>query len=169
MRYVISLLAMAAVAFGMVFLIQAQDEAKRRTPKLTNDDLVSNSPSSTGSTPMQASSSIQWQTDLEKGLAIAKANHGKVVVDVYTDWCGWCKKMDKNIYTDPRVTALASQCVFVKLDAEDGGQGQRFATQMNVRGYPTTLILDENGRSIRLVRGYPQDIEQFVNTIANAR
>jgi thiol:disulfide interchange protein len=169
MRYVISFFAMLAVAFGMVFLIQAQDEAKRRTPKLTNDDLVSRPPSSTGTIPMRASSSIQWQNDLDQALSMAKANHGKVIVDVYTDWCGWCKKMDKIIYTDPKVTALGSRYVFVKLDAEDGGQGQRFATKMGVRGYPTTLILDENGRSIQTVRGYPPSVEHFVSTIESAR
>jgi thiol:disulfide interchange protein len=169
MRYVISFLAMAAVAFGMVFLIQAQDEAKRRSPKLTNDDFISRSPATPGAPPTASNGAIQWENNLDRALSLAKANNRKVIVDVYTDWCGWCKKMDKNIYTDPSVVALSSRYVFVKLDAEDGGQGQRFASQMRVSGYPTTLILDENGRSLQSVPGYPPSIEQFVSTIESAR
>jgi thiol:disulfide interchange protein len=169
MRYVISFFAMVAVAFGMVFLIQAQESAKRRTPKLTNDDLISNAPTNTGSLPAQTNGSIQWQKDLDRALSMAKTNQGKVIVDVYTDWCGWCKRMDKDIYTDPKVVALSSRYIFVKLDAEDGGQGQRFASKMNVNGYPTTLVLDENGRSLQKVPGYPPSVEQFINTIESAR
>ena len=169
MRYVISFFAMAAVAFGTVFLIQAQDEAKRRTPRLTNDDLVGSAPTNASSLPAQTSGSIQWQNDLDRALSMAKANHSKVIVDVYTDWCGWCKKMDKNIYTDPKVVALGSRYVFLKLDAEDGGQGQRFAAKMQVNGYPTTLILDENGRSLQSVPGYPPSVQQFISTIESAR
>jgi thiol:disulfide interchange protein len=169
MRYVISFFAMIAVAFGMVFLIQAQEDAKRRTPKLTNDDLVSSPPSNPGSTPTRTSTTIEWHKDLDRALTMAKANHSKVVVDVYTDWCGWCKKMDKNIYTDANVIALSSRYIFVKLDAEDGGQGQRFASKMDVHGYPTTLVLDESGRSLQKVPGYPHSVEQFINMIESAR
>lgn len=169
MRYVISFFAMAAVAFGMVFLIQSQDEAKRRTLNLTNNDLTNNPPSVVSPTSSQPIGSIPWQTDLDRALAMAKANQSKVIVDVYTDWCGWCKKMDKNIYTDPKVVALSSRFVFVKLDAEDGGQGQRFASRMGVNGYPTTLILDENGRSLQTVPGYPPSVQQFISTIESAR
>lgn len=169
MRFVISFLAMAVVAFGMVFLIQAQESAKRRTPRLTNDDIVGNAPANAGSLPVTASGSIQWQTDLDRALSLAKANRSKVIVDVYTDWCGWCKKMDKDIYTDPKVAALSDSFIFLKLNAEDGGQGQRFSKSMNVRGYPTTIILDENGRSVDLIRGYPRSLEQFVNTLESTR
>ncbi len=169
MRYVVSLLTMAVVAFGMVFLIQAQESSKRRTPKLTNDDLVGNSPSNTGSLPVATNGSIQWQNNLDRALSMAKENHSKVIVDVYTDWCGWCKKMDKNIYTDPQVVALSSRYVFLKLNAEDGGQGERFTRDMNVKGYPTTVIIDENGRAVNTIRGYPRSLEQFISSIEGTR
>jgi thiol:disulfide interchange protein len=169
MRYVISLFAMMAVAFGMVFLIQAREDAKLRTPKLTNDDLIGSAPTNPGSSTAQTSGTIQWHNDLDRALSLAKANHNKVIVDVYTGWCGWCKKMDITIYTDPKVVALSRRYLFVKLDAEDGGQGQKFATKMNVDGYPTTLVLDESGRSLQKVPGYPPSVEQFISAIESAR
>lgn len=169
MRYVVSILAMVAVAFGMVFFIQAQESGRRRTPKLTNDDLVGTPSTNTGSLPVAANGSIPWQMDLNRALRMAKESHSKVVVDVYTDWCGWCKRMDRDVYTDPKVIALSDRFIFLKLDAEDGGQGERFTREMQVRGYPTTVIIDENGRALTSIRGYPRSVEQFVSSIEAAR
>ena len=118
--------------------------------------------------PATATTAISWQRDLDRALGLAKANHGKVVVDVYTDWCGWCKKMDQTIYTDPKVIALSTRYVFLKLNAEDGGQGQRFASRLEVNGYPTTIILDENGRSLNSFAGYPPSIQRFISLIENS-
>ena len=50
---------------------------------------------------------IVWFDDLDTARIAAKA--GQVVfVDVYTDWCSWCKHMDKKVFTDPSVRTLAS-------------------------------------------------------------
>lgn len=169
MRYVISIFAMAVVAFGLVFFIQSQENSRRRDLQSANKDLPSSSsPSASGNTPTVTPTSINWQKDLDKALNLAKANHGKVVVDVYTDWCGWCKKMDQTIYTNPKIIALSQKHVFLKLNAEDGGQGQRFAGRMDVDGYPTTIILDENGRSLNSVAGYPPSIQRFIELIENS-
>jgi thiol:disulfide interchange protein len=169
MRYVISIFAMAAVAFGLVILIQSQESSRRQINQIPNIETPAGStPSAPGTLPAVSRTTISWQKDLDKALSLAKANHGKVVVDVYTDWCGWCKKMDQTIYTDPKVIALSNKHVFLKLNAEDGGQGQRFASRMDVDGYPTTIILDENGRSINSIAGYPPSIQRFIALIENS-
>ena len=169
MRYVISIFAMAAVAFGLVFLIQSQESARRSISQLPNNDVPTGStPSAPGTQPTVALTSITWQKDLDRALSMAKSSHGKVVVDVYTDWCGWCKKMDQTIYTDPKVVALSNRHVFLKLNAEDGGQGQRFASRMDVSGFPTTIILDENGHSLNSIAGYPPSIQRFIALIENS-
>ena len=96
MRIVISILAMAGVALGMVFLIQAQESSRREALKATYEQTAnstsSTSQSSGGSLPAASNGAIPWQKDLDRALSMAKANHSKIVVDVYTDWCGWCKK-----------------------------------------------------------------------------
>src|SRR3990172_10089448 len=66
----------------------------------------------------KASSPLEW-TMFDQGLARAKAGRKKVIVDVYTDWCTWCKKMDSDTYADKSVrTALTANFVGVKLNAE---------------------------------------------------
>ena len=54
--------------------------------------------------------------------------------------------MDQNVYSNATIAGLSRQQVFVKVNAEDGGQGQNFAEQMRVKGFPTTVILDGKGR-----------------------
>ena len=99
----------------------------------------------------------------------------KVFIDVYTDWCGWCKKMDATTFAHPVITELLNKYFYcVKLNAEKndtilyGGQkfflqpGSKagtphpFAAEM-LRGkmsYPTTVYLDENLASLGPVPGY---------------
>jgi len=48
----------------------------------------------------QAQEQIQWMK-FEEAIAANANNPKMILVDVYTDWCGWCKKMDKETFTDP--------------------------------------------------------------------
>ncbi len=67
----------------------------------------------------QAQEQIQWMK-FEEAVAANANNPKMILVDVYTDWCGWCKKMDKDTFTDPRVVAhLKKNFYAVKLNAED--------------------------------------------------
>jgi uncharacterized protein YyaL (SSP411 family) len=45
---------------------------------------------------------VNWVT-FEQAVELSKKDKRKVFIDVYTDWCGWCKVMDKNTFSDPKV------------------------------------------------------------------
>ncbi len=106
---------------------------------------------------------LQWYT-FEKGLAEAKKANKKMLVDVYTDWCGWCKKMDADTYSNSEVAAyLQEKYILVKLNAEssvrESYQGRQFTEQelageFGVSGYPTTLFFAPDGSAITAVPGY---------------
>lgn len=100
----------------------------------------------------------------DEGLREARRTNRPVLVDVYTDWCGWCKRMDRDVYARADVRDyLANRFVVVKLNAEaqDGVQydgkdltSAALAEQFRVTGYPTTVFLRSTGGHLINVPGY---------------
>lgn len=61
---------------------------------------------------------IKWYT-FEEAVALNEKAPKKMYIDVYTDWCHWCKVMDKKTFTDPKVAAYMNENFYpVKLNAE---------------------------------------------------
>ncbi len=116
---------------------------------------------------------LQW-TNLE--LAVTKGADQKkaIMVDVYTDWCGWCKKMDKEVFIDPAVSELlASRFALAKVNGESKesimfkGQktdGVGVARGFGVRGYPSIIFLDSNGDMLTMIPGF-LDAEKFLPVV----
>ena len=172
----VAMVVCSVVILGIVF---AQE--RKSVPALTTDDVVGSADRArvkpgddgrltspvvsgyTGAVPRE----IAWEHDLHSALNRAEDGNRVVVVDVYTDWCGWCKKMDRNIYSDPQVAALGRDAVFLKLNAEDQGEGQRFAREAGVRGFPTTIVLDSRGRQLQQRVGYFSPATAFVKWVEN--
>ena len=174
------ILATTVASIAISTLASAQSSPRRRTPVLTTDDLgsarevvrlpaESEVETSASREPEVVRGAIAWHRDLRRAIEAARAEGKLIVADVYTDWCGWCKKMDKTIYSDPAIVALSRQQVFVKVNAEDRGQGQNFAEQMRVKGYPTTIILDGNGRVLNIAEGYIASPQAFGELVQEAQ
>jgi len=61
---------------------------------------------------------VKWYT-WEEAVAANEKNPKKFYIDIYTDWCGWCKVMDKKTFTDPKVAAYLNEHYYpIKLNAE---------------------------------------------------
>ncbi|MGH2566707.1 MAG: thioredoxin family protein [Bacteroidota bacterium] len=130
---------------------------------------------SSGSTGASVGSDhkLVWHS-FNEGLEQSSKQNKMVLVDVYTDWCGWCKKMDKEVYTDEKVVAIISEkFVVVKLDAEsseklryDGKEftEQEFARAIGVDGYPTTIFFQPDAQPITRVPGY-MEARMFANVL----
>lgn len=172
------ILIAAIVSIAVCALASPQSSVKRRTPALTNDDL--NAANTSAPLPSESEvrpsikdaatvpGAIAWQRDLRRAGEVARAEGKLIIADVYTDWCGWCKKMDTTIYSDPAIVALSRQQVFVKVNAEDRGEGQRFAQEMGVHGYPTTIVLDAQGRALNIAKGYIASPRAFGKLVQEA-
>jgi thiol-disulfide isomerase/thioredoxin len=106
-------------------------------------------------TKEQSNSKLVWLNNLEEASAIAKAKHKMVLVDFYTTWCGPCKMMDRETYSDPAIVQCMNQgFVPVKINAEGAEYGEAVAMKHGITGYPTMLILDGNGKVVDKVRGF---------------
>lgn len=128
---------------------------------------------------------ISW-TSIQTAVDAAKAGNKKfILVNIYTDWCGWCKKMDESVFTEQSiVNTVNADFVAVKLNAEtqdviqfNGSSygfetnGKRGANKLAMElgsvggkiGYPTLVVLDANGKKIQTFPGF-KDV-QTVNAL----
>ncbi|AGA79724.1 thioredoxin family protein [Echinicola vietnamensis] len=107
---------------------------------------------------------IKWYS-FEEATALNQEDPKMVLVDVYTDWCGWCKKMDRETFTDDQVIHYLNENFYaVKLDAENNGEkfefkGQEYteasmARAMRVSSYPNFVIIDATMENITQLPGY---------------
>jgi thioredoxin-related protein len=112
---------------------------------------------------------IQWLT-IEQAYAKMKTEPRKILIDVYTDWCGWCKVMDKETFKNKAVVDYINKKYYaVKLDAEQKeaitlgdkkfvSQGRThelaLALTNNQPSYPTTVFLDDQFQMIQPLPGY---------------
>lgn len=66
----------------------------------------------------KAQEKIEWLS-FEEAISKCKKDPRKIFIDVYTDWCGWCKKMDRSTFSDPEVIKYMNAYYYaVKFDAE---------------------------------------------------
>ena len=98
---------------------------------------------------------IEWLKSYDTALAQAKKDKKIVLVDIYTDWCGWCKKLDRDTYSDTNVQAkVAKDFIAVKVNPEKSAAGAKLAQQFGVRGFPFIAFVGADGRTLSQIGGY---------------
>jgi thioredoxin-related protein len=108
-----------------------------------------------GAAAAPAPESLKLQAGpMARVLEEAKASGRPVLVDFYTDWCGWCKRMDKEVFGDAEVAKYCNENFLVfRVDAEKG-EGPDLAKKHGVGGYPTFVVLDAAGEELDAQPGY---------------
>ena len=116
---------------------------------------------------------VNWYT-IEEAFELNKTKPRKIMVDVYTSWCGWCKVMDKNTFSHPVIADYLNNNYYaVKFNAEQkeeinlNGTAYKFvesgrsgyhelaAALLNGKlSYPSVVFLDENNQIIHLQQGF---------------
>jgi len=94
---------------------------------------------------------VAWMTSLDAAMSAAREKDLPVMIDFYTDWCGWCKRLDADTYVDGQVVTAARGFVSVKVDAD---ADRMAASRYGVTGFPTILFVDPSGNEIHRVVGY---------------
>ena len=114
-----------------------------------------------------------WNTGYKKGIAENKI----ILVDAYTDWCGWCKKMDKDTYSDPDIIKkINKNFVAIKFNPElektyfidstsyTGRELHAMLSKEYRTGYPTTYFILPQNNKLFINPGY-EDPARFSATL----
>jgi thioredoxin-related protein len=132
---------------------------------------------------------IKWM-DIEEATALNKKKPKKFFIDTYTDWCGWCKKMDASTFINPVIVAYMNQNFYaVKFNAErkdtvqfngktyvnpnpTGSRASHQLAQELLSGkmsYPSFVFLDENLAKVTIVPGFRKapEFEVILNYIGS--
>jgi thioredoxin-related protein len=134
-----------------------------------------------------ADGAINWMT-WEEAVKAAEKEPRKIFVDCYTDWCGWCKRMDQTTFQDEAVVAFMNKNFYaVKFDAEQKENikwrnmtfqyvkaGRRGVHQLAYSlldgklSYPSFVYLNEKFDRISISKGYkqPEDLKKELEWVA---
>jgi thioredoxin-related protein len=97
----------------------------------------------------------------------AKEENKLIFVDAYTDWCGWCKVMDKNTFSDSTIAAfLHEYFIPAKFDMEEG-DGLKLTMKFGVTSFPSFFVFNTGGRRVFTTVGY-QPPEDFIEELKKA-
>ena len=116
---------------------------------------------------LQAKCQMQFdEGSFSEVLAKAKQEKRMVFMDCYTSWCGPCKMMVQDVFSQEDVGQfMNTRFVNVKLDMEKG-EGRELAKKYQVKVYPTFLILNEDGEVIHKMVG-GMKAEEFLQNVQN--
>jgi thiol:disulfide interchange protein len=95
---------------------------------------------------------VPWERNLDAALERAGSENKLVMVDFYTDWCRWCRRLDQNTLGDANVLRALAHVVPVRLNAEK--DGREVAARFRVDGYPTIVFLNASGAEVGRIPGY---------------
>ena len=97
----------------------------------------------------------------------AKANNQLIFVDMFAQWCGWCHRMEQEVFPSEAFQKATEKMVLLRLNTEDGKEGTRYAQDFEVYNLPTFLILAPDLSLAGMIRGY-NPAPQFVQLISNS-
>jgi len=98
----------------------------------------------------KAQNVIAW-VEYETGMEQASKEKKPLLIDFTASWCGWSKKLEKEVFPTREVIALSREFVCIKVD---GDAREDLTAKYAVHGYPTALMLDDDGEELLRVVGF---------------
>lgn len=109
------------------------------------------------------SSASNWQTDFATAQRIALATNRFILIDFWASWCGPCKQMDMDTWSNQEVNLLTEDFVMLKIDIDTN---RELATKYSITSIPNMFIIDANGKKLISFSGYKSP-SQLKNEVKN--
>lgn len=107
-----------------------------------------------------------WHSSLSAALEEAAETDSYILVDLFADWCGWCKVLEEKVFSTAKFKSFAKEnkLVLLRVDTEDEGEGSGLQTRYQAYNLPTTLIIDSNFVNIGKISGFAP-IDEFLQYV----
>jgi thiol:disulfide interchange protein len=104
--------------------------------------------------PLFAQGPTKWEHDYQSALKRAKSENKVIFMDLWTEWCGPCQHLQKNVFPSSEAQAALAKVVpfsslVQKKDGTPVAEGTKLSEQFNLTAFPTMVILDANGKELR--------------------
>ena len=97
-----------------------------------------------------------WLTDYDAALKQAQSSNKLVVIDFFATWCGPCRMMERNTFSDEKVRQRLAGFVPLKIDVD---KQPKLAARYGIEGMPTTLVVDATGKPVTGAVGYLEEAD----------
>ena len=114
------------------------------------------------------SGKINWETDFNAAIEKSKLENKPIMMDIYTDWCGACKEMDKTTFIDKSIVDNSTNFIALKFNPEKMPNGKDILKKYNILGFPTMLFINSNEFVMRKIVGYIESYE-LLNEMNNIK
>ncbi len=102
-----------------------------------------------------AYAAVDWAQDYKSALQRAAKEKKLVMVDLYADWCGPCRMLDRLTFTNADVqAALAKDFVAAKVNIEGSKENRELAVQLNTEAIPHIVFFDSSGKKLSEIVGF---------------
>jgi thioredoxin-related protein len=109
-----------------------------------------------------------WIKSLADAQKRAKEKNQLIFVDLFADWCGWCHKMEQEVFPSMAFQTATDDMVLLRLNTEDGKEGTILARTYGATSLPTFLVLTYDEQLAGVIHGY-QPSSEFVRLLKDER
>ncbi|HEX2835545.1 MAG TPA: thioredoxin fold domain-containing protein [Thermoanaerobaculia bacterium] len=109
-----------------------------------------------------------WHKTIASAQKVAKEKKQLILIDMFADWCGWCKRFELEVFPSLAFQEATDDIVLLRLNTEDGAEGTQFARKYGISSLPTFVLVDPDLSIAGQIRGY-SPAKEFARQLTDVR